>query len=293
MTRVACIGEAMIELSLDGAAAQVGVAGDTLNTAIYLHRSAPDLTVDYITCLGDDPFSDRIAGFIEAQGIGTQHIRRMEGRAPGLYAITTSQDGERTFTYWRDDSAARRLFQIGNAFDFSQLEGYDVLYLSAITLAILPPHVRQGLRNWLAENPVRLAFDSNYRPRLWESPQAAQSTIAEFWSRADIALPSIDDEMALHGESAESVVARFAAHRGVGALKRGAAGPLSIGETVEQDYAPARRVVDTTAAGDSFNGGYLGALLSGADQSAALRVGHDLAARVVGYPGAIIPADAA
>lgn len=292
MTRVACIGEAMIELSLDGTAAQVGVAGDTLNTAIYLHRSAPELTVDYITCLGDDPFSDRIADFIEGQGIGTQHIRRLEGRAPGLYAITTSPDGERTFTYWRNDSAARRLFQIGNAFDFSALEGYDVLYLSAITLAILPPHVRQGLRGWLAESPVRLAFDSNYRPRLWESPHAARSTIADFWPLADIALPSIDDEMDLHGESAEGVMARFAAHRGVGALKRGAAGPLSIGETVEQAYPAAAQVIDTTAAGDSFNGGYLAALLSGEDQASALLAGHALAARVVGYPGAIIPANA-
>lgn len=292
MMRVACIGEAMIELSLDGTAAQVGVAGDTLNTAIYLHRCAPDLTVDYITCLGDDPFSDRIADFIDRQGIGTQHIRRLESRAPGLYAITTSPEGERTFTYWRNDSAARRLFQIGNAFDFSALEGYDVLYLSAITLAILPAHVRQGLRHWLADNPVRLAFDSNYRPRLWESPQAARTTIADYWPRTDIALPSIDDEMALHGETADGVIARFAAHSGIGALKRGADGPLSIGETIEQDYAAADRVVDTTAAGDSFNGGYLAALLSGEKQASALRAGHALAARVVGYPGAIIPANA-
>jgi 2-dehydro-3-deoxygluconokinase len=48
-------------------------------------------------------------------------------------------------------------------------------------------------------------------------------------------------------------------------------------------------VLDTTAAGDSFNGGYLGALLSGKGQVAALEAGHVLAARVVQYRGAIIP----
>ncbi len=47
MKRVACIGEAMVELSLTGQNAQVGVAGDTLNTAIYLCRSSRELTVDY------------------------------------------------------------------------------------------------------------------------------------------------------------------------------------------------------------------------------------------------------
>ena len=47
MTRVACIGECMVELTLpdDAAAARVGFAGDTLNTAVYLKRSAPALSV--------------------------------------------------------------------------------------------------------------------------------------------------------------------------------------------------------------------------------------------------------
>lgn len=289
MTRVACVGEAMIELSMEKDLAQVGVAGDTLNTAIYLHRTAPDIEIDYVTCLGDDPFSDRISDFIESQGLGISRIRRLEGRAPGIYAINTSDTGERSFTYWRRDSAARRLFQIGNAFDFSSLEGYDLIYFSAITLAILPNHVRQGLKTWLEANPVKVAFDSNYRPRLWESPQVARTTIVDFWPRADILLPSIDDEMELHGESAEAVTARFVSHSGQGALKRGDRGPLSLGCVVENTYAPASLVVDTTAAGDSFNGGYLGALLSGHDQKDALQAGHDLAARVVGYRGAIMP----
>ena len=109
MKRVACIGEAMIELSLTGQNAQVGVAGDTLNTAIYLCRSSRELTVDYITCLGDDPISDRISDFMSGNGIGTSQIKRILGASPGLYAITTTVEGERSFTYWRSNSAARQL----------------------------------------------------------------------------------------------------------------------------------------------------------------------------------------
>ena len=107
MTRVACIGEAMIELSHTESDTKLGVAGDTLNTAIYLKRNAPGVAVDYLTCLGDDPFSDRIETFIDAQGIGTQAIKRLPGMSPGLYAISTTDTGERSFTYWRSTSAAR------------------------------------------------------------------------------------------------------------------------------------------------------------------------------------------
>ncbi|MDW3224097.1 MAG: sugar kinase [Paracoccaceae bacterium] len=287
--RVACVGEAMIELSMKGQTAQVGVAGDTLNTAIYLKRAAPDLTVDYITCLGDDPFSAQISDFIAAQDIGCGNIRTIDGKSPGLYAITTNEQGERAFTYWRNASAARLMFQQNEAYDFSVLAEYDVVYLSGITLAILPQDVRLALIEWIKTTDARVAYDSNYRPKLWENPATAQKITRAFWSVADIALPSIDDEMALFDESEDTVAARFATGTTKGALKRGDMGPLSLGETIEQSYSSAPNVVDTTAAGDSFNGGYLGAFLSGRSQKDALMAGHDCAARVVQHRGAIIP----
>ncbi|WP_299639024.1 sugar kinase [uncultured Ruegeria sp.] len=286
MTRIACIGEAMIELSMLESGAKVGVAGDTLNTAIYMHRAAPDLQVEYVTCLGDDPFSERIAGFIASHGIVTSGVRIIPNASPGLYAITTSADGERSFTYWRSDAAARQLF---GDHDFSLLNGYDVLYLSGISVAILPHEVRLALLDWLEGSSIRLVYDSNFRPRLWDSIEHARQINQRLWQRADIALPSIDDEMALFGESPDQVAARFSGHHGIGALKRGEDGPLSIGQNIEQTYEPAKNVLDTTAAGDSFNGGYLAALLTGKPQAEALMAGHNLASTVVQVRGAIIP----
>ena len=286
MTRVACIGEAMIELSMDGTQAQTGVAGDSLNTAIYLKRCAPAVQVDYVTRVGTDPFSQRIRDFIAGEGIGADRVEMVQDGTPGLYAITTDAEGERTFTYWRSTSAARGLFGDG---DFSALAGYDLLYLSGISLAILPQSVRLGLLDWIRESGTALAFDSNYRPRLWENPQTAREVTRAYWAAAQIALPSIDDEMALFEQSAAEVEARCGAFPSRGALKRGASGPMSIGEAVEQSYPPAPKVVDTTAAGDSFNGGYLAAILSGASQAEALMAGHQMAAEVVQHRGAIIP----
>ncbi|MGB3243768.1 MAG: sugar kinase [Sulfitobacter sp.] len=285
--RIACIGEAMIELALQGDTAAVGVAGDTLNTAIYLHRSAPGLQVDYVTRLGDCSFSERIRTFIAAQGVGVSQVQMMPGRSPGLYAITTRNDGERSFSYWRENAAARTLFE-GN--DFSVLDAYDALYLSGISLAILPHSVRLALVDWLGQSNVQLIYDSNFRSRLWDDMENARQITDAMWQRADIALPSIDDEMALFEQTGPEVVARFARFEGIGALKRGEAGPISLGETVDQFYPASKRVVDTTAAGDSFNGGYLGRILTGASQAEALRAGHELASKVVQYRGAIIPA---
>lgn len=291
--KVAAIGEAMIELSMDGDTAAVGVAGDTLNSAIYLKRSAPDIQVDYVTRLGAEPFSRKIHDFIAAQDVGTSAIETDPDGTPGLYAITTDASGERSFTYWRDRAAARSVFTGPGGPDFSVLEGYDVVYLSGISLAILPEQTRVALMNWLGgfrEGGGRVVYDSNYRPRLWQDKATAQAVNAAMWALSDIALPSIDDEQAITGESADAVAARFVAMGKTGALKRGPSGPLCLATGTVGDYVPALRVVDTTAAGDSFNGAYLGAVLSGLDQAAALQAGHDLAARVVGHKGAILPA---
>jgi 2-dehydro-3-deoxygluconokinase len=287
MIRVACIGEAMIELALAGETAQVGVAGDTLNTAIYLKRSAPQVQVDYVTRLGDDPFSDQVHDFIAAHDIGTEHVARMDGKSPGLYAITTAENGERTFTYWRDTSAARELFA---DHDFGFLADYDALYLSGITLAILPHAVRIALLDSLQTMDAKVIYDSNHRPRLWDSLEHARAVNKAMYDRADIALPSIDDEMRLFEETEAETQARVLAMNAQGALKRGGSGPMSIGEAVQQSYPPAQRVVDTTAAGDSFNGAYIASVLTGRSQSEALMAGHKCAARVVQYRGAIIPA---
>ncbi|MCL4105187.1 UNVERIFIED_CONTAM: hypothetical protein GTU68_018894 [Idotea baltica] len=290
MTRIACIGEAMVELSMVADQPAVGVAGDTLNTAVYLKRTAPDFTVSYLTKLGMDPFSKQILSFIQSQNIDTDAIETSPTQIPGLYAITTNESGERFFTYWRSQSAARDLFQDAGEIDFSGLASFDILYLSGITLAILPENVRQTLLEYLKGSSQKLAFDSNYRPKLWEDQATAQRWVRAFWEIADYALPSIDDEMELFDECADDVRARFKRAGIEGALKQGAEGPFSLGDTdVVQNYSAASHVIDTTAAGDSFNGAYLAARLSGQSQAASLMAGHLCAAHVVQHRGAIVP----
>lgn len=297
--KIACIGEAMIEVALTGqtGAAQVGFAGDVLNTAIYLRRALPAVhEVAFVSMIGRDSLSDQMATFIAAEGISIAHLSRHPTLVPGLYTIATDALGERSFAYWRDTSAARQMFRDPAA--LQPLLGFDFIYLSAITLAILPDPARQALFDVLTQFRAKgglVAFDSNHRPRLWPDLATAQRVVEQAWRGCDLGLPSLDDEMALFGDAdAPQVQARLRGW-GVaqGALKCGASGPLALGQGWGADvtFAAAPSVVDTTAAGDSFNGGYLGALISGAAPLTAAQAGHAFARAVVQQRGAIVPQD--
>ncbi len=296
--RIACVGEVMIELVArpDGSA-MLGVAGDTYNTAVYLARAlrGTDVTVSYVTALGTDPYSDRIFDALSGHGLDTSFIERRPEMMPGLYAIDTDDAGERSFSYWRSASAARSLFSEPCDVSLERLQDVDLIVTSGITLAILPPEVRDRLCRFLdgfRADGGTVAYDSNYRPRLWESVAVARQVNRDMWQRADIALPSVDDEQALFGDNAEEAVLTRLSDLGVtfGALKRGAEGPLDLQTHQPPDETPqAVKVVDSTAAGDSFNAGYLAGIVGGAHARDAMAEGHRLAAKVIGHRGAIIP----
>ena len=294
--RILCFGEAMVELSsldLKKKLTRIGFAGDTLNTAIYLKRVlAEDAQVDYLTVLGQDLFSNYLKKYIESELVGTHLIRRTDFRNVGLYAINIDCSGEREFAYWRDRSAARLLFNCAQ--DFSNLNEYDLIYFSGISLAILPEKIREKLFHFFENNvhSFEVAFDSNYRPNLWRNRKLAQLNIKRAFNCCNIALPSLDDQKRLLNLATEAEVVGWFNKNKINQtiLKRGANGPRLIGKIDENcDFVSKSRVVDSTAAGDSFNAGYLAAYFSGKSASESARHGHELAKVVISHAGAICP----
>jgi 2-dehydro-3-deoxygluconokinase len=301
--RVASIGECMIELRHRSATTlDLAYGGDTLNTAVYLARltGEQDVRVDYISALGDDAYSDGMLAMWRGERIGTDLVARLPRRLPGLHTIRTDAQGERSFTYWRSASAARDMLRGERAEQVAAaLADHDLLYLSGITLSILDPAQRAALlalADAVRAQGGRVAFDGNYRPVGWPDPEAARAAFEQMLARVDIALPTLDDEQALFGVADARECAERLRRRGVAevAVKLGPRGCSLSSDcfTGEIPAEPVEVVVDSTAAGDSFNAGYLAARLLGAEPARAARLGNRLAARVIGYPGAIIPAAA-
>lgn len=302
MKNIAIIGECMLELSLPGGLENqaklnsgISFGGDTLNTAIYLSRMG--VPTHYVTALGNDAFSDWMIDQWKKEDLYCELVERVDNTLPGLYAIETDSTGERCFSYWRDNAPVRSMFRDPPQRKklFQDLMQFQMIYLSGITLSLFPEEDRAHLFDFLENFSLAgglVAFDSNYRERQWPDTSVARNVFERAYGLCDIALSTLEDEKQLYpGVSEDDIVARLktlSVNEIV--LKKGALGSTLVqGDNQSQCLAePIESVIDTTAAGDSFNAAYLASRAVGLVPMVAATNGHRLAGRVVQEFGAII-----
>src|SRR5580658_800675 len=300
-SRAVCVGEVLVELKrgADGRFA-LSCGGDTFNAAIYLARAG--IKVGFASAIGDDSYSESILALAAAEGISTDLVLRVAGRLPGLCLVEEGPSGERSGRYWREGSPVSDLFELPDWMRVAEsLLAAKLIFFSGITLSLFST---TGIGRFLAvlevarQQGVKVAFDGNFRPRGWKGDLAHTRTVfIETLKRVDIALPTFDDEAVLWGDpSPEATVARLQAF-GIGEIvvKNGPNSAL-VAAATSQEFVPVPEVVvpvDTTAAGDGFNAGYLAARLDGRDPAQAAGDAHRLAGDVIRYPGALLPRTAA
>lgn len=301
---IAIIGECMIELSIKDSLTTRNFGGDTLNTSIYLSRLFPNnqAAIHYVTGLGVDPFSQEMLNEWQKENIKTDLIQQMSNKMPGLYAIVTDSHGERSFYYWRNDAAAKFWLKTEQTEQICEkIAKFDYIYLSGISIAILDEYSIDKLIELLDKfkaNGGKIIFDNNYRPRLWRSQEYAQNVYSKILSYTDIAFLTQDDEQMLWGNEdyKDSIIRSQKLGVNEVIIKRGSESCI-VASKNERIEVPAnmidnQKIIDTTAAGDSFSAGYLSVRLTGGSIEAAIKKGHDLAGTVIQYRGAIIPSEA-
>ena len=295
MTHVLVVGEPLVELiETPSGAPHPGFGGDALNTAVYLAREGPDLRVSLASAVGDDRSSDALVLLCRSEALDVSYLRQVPGTEIGRYRVTVDAEGERAFAYERSHSPFRGALD-GDGLLPDPAE-VDLLYFSGISIAVLHEPGRRALRDYAMEVRQRgglIAYDPNHRPALWNAPSEARRWLARIASAADFVLASADDGRALtRGTTASEIAVDLRKEGTAEVVVTDGAQPCSIcvGDRIEEVAAELRvRVVDTTAAGDAFNAGYLAGRLRGLDPVGSAVAGHRLAARVVGHRGAIAP----
>lgn len=285
----------MVELSqTDEGLLRKSFAGDVFNTLWYARNRLDDSwTVRFSSAVGTDAVSGEMLAFIEHARIDTSAIQRLENKRPGLYMIHLDE-GERSFSYWRESSAARALAADRKKL-VATINAASAIYFSGITLAILPEADALSLIDCLKHARSQgktIAFDSNIRPALWHSQEQMKRLINLAATVSTICLPSCDDEQIAFGEtSCKAVLERYAeAGTDMIILKDGPDDVLvQSGREVSQFHT--RHVanpVDTTGAGDSFNGAFLAEFVQSADIAKSVQAGQACAAKVIQHHGALV-----
>jgi 2-dehydro-3-deoxygluconokinase len=243
--------------------------------------------------------SDAMLNACAAENISTDLVIKDAVKIPGLYWVHTDATGERSFTYWRSDSAAKRtVAHVTHTYE-AQLAKADMFFFSGISLAITEPSLRdtfwEMVKNIKAAG-VKIVFDPNYRPRLWSCVEDTINEYKKAFAYADIALPGIEDMEMLYGiDNADDTVAFFDEFDIEELVIKNGANTVQVlhsGKSYLIPITPVKHVVDTTSAGDSFNGAYLGARMNGQPIEESVRSGAAMAGVVIQHPGAIIPLSA-
>lgn len=298
---IAVLGEVMIELAPAGAGLyRSGVAGDTYNTAVMLSQLGAD--VCYATALGDDSFSTQIRQAMQQHKLQTSAVLTLKAQQPGLYCISNSANGERSFSYWRQQSAARQAFQSEVLFEqlLQAIRSCCDVYWSGITLALMSEGC---LSLWLAHlqqlqsRGGKVYFDTNYRAALWRERTDQLQWYQAALLHCDCFLPSLEDCQQIWGcENLKQALDQLQSLLPV-------AGPaaliclkaqqqlcwLEAGIISQFSLKFSDQMLDATGAGDAFSGALIAALQQGLAAEQAIQIAHSAASLVVQHQGAILP----
>jgi len=299
MPALLAIGECMMELTpQDGETYKRSFAGDTYNALVYAKRNTPDLNTIIFTAIGDDDISKTMESQWNSEGVSSSFTLKSDKDTIGIYAISTDASGERSFSYWRKNSAASQMMTMKSVNELiDSCPELDCAFFSGISLAILTEEDKAKLIEFikgLKAKGISIAFDPNYRPAMWNNKEHAIYWLEQAYSVCNIVLPGEEDHQALFDHNGHTEISAYCQTFNIQeiVIKCGEDGTFvySDGElSVHVPFKAAPVQVDSTAAGDSFAGTYLSQRITDNDIEASLKQAAKVAGQVVQHRGAIMP----
>ncbi len=253
--------------------------GSAGNVAVALAGQSPDLEVTFVGCVGDDGASEMVSAAFLAAGVRPRLLTR-PGRT-GVVVSLVSPDGERAMLTDRGVNSQLDWTAVND-----ELVGVSHLHVSGYLL--LDPHTRAGVAPLLALARSKDVSTSLDVCSVEPLRQAGASVFDDALVHVNFLFANEEEALTLSGhDGLETALGALARRVETVVVTRGANGALAVqGERLVTVPASASRIVDTTGAGDSATGAFLGAILAGAGLEISLERAMAEAARVVTHLGA-------
>ena len=272
---------------------KINFGGDTYNSAVYFSRLTNHKTnTFYSTALGKDNFSKKMISRFKNENIKCDYIRTDGENPPGLYSIEINEKGERSFSYWRDQSPSKYIFLGSKGKKLvKDINNADVFYYTGISAGILDEKQRKDLIK-IGSTATICGFDFNYRSKLHYNKKVSQLLFNEINNRVDIHFVSFDDARELFkiknpleifeiiNEKKNLILIRY----------KNSIIFKNKQQEIKTVTVPHGEVVDTTAAGDAFNGSFLAIMNNNKNVPVEenILISHSVTREVIKHRGAII-----
>ena len=211
-----------------------------------------------ITQLGNDPFGDKIVNELAGFNIGLDNVLLTDRANTALAFVSLANDGNRTFSFYRNPSADM-LYNAENIRE-EMFEDCYALHFCSVSLGNFPMKEAHEKAIELAKKQgAIISFDPNIRFPLWNDKRKLKEAIDEFLSSSDIIKISDEEIEFITGTNdIEKGSKMLLENAKIVLCTCGAEGAYAFTKNAGV-YVPSKKVkaVDTTGAGDAFNGSFL------------------------------------
>jgi len=292
---ICSIGECMAEIyNKNQNNFAINFAGDTANTAIYMSRLG--LHTSYLTAVGNDNISNKMIKYLDSEKINTQHVYKKKDKTIGMYLIQNDKKGEREFTYWRSDSAAKFFFEKANIKQLiKEFSSHDAIYFSGITLSIYNNknlNIFYTFLKLLKKNDnLKIFMDLNIRKKNWEKEDKMKKVLKKFLLLVDVVLLSEEDLQNIKHISIEKFQKSYSCKSKEILFRKNNGTILYYSKNTLMNKIKCKlknKVIDTTGCGDSFNASFIEGYLKNKKFENIIKQSHNLASLVAMHRGAII-----